>query len=370
MYIFLTFCTLLSFFFLQQQTKNGNMKKYFSYSVLPIFLYSLTYGFREGWGQDYDVYNALFLGVFRLDLENYEALFRFLIKTLRLISDSSLVLFVFVAAAFIFSYIFLLKENRDVLGLALSIFYLLSAYQASNLVRFFLALSIAYIGIDLILQKKWLLSILILSASVFIHAGIIIFIVMALLLVKFKLFFNMKYNIILYFISAVVSIENVQELFGNVIYRMLSSLDFGNLQLVKYADRDIVNNYILGTTWGEIEKSIFYLFFNFMFGLLFIYLGHRLINKMPNIKNIGFYYQIGVWGVVFGNIAANTEILYRVSIAFVYLSSLVCAYIIKYYRRLRVNHFIFALFLLSVIYMCFFSVKQIYSGFDVLYLWN
>lgn len=368
MYIFLTLCTLLSFFFFQKQV--GRRKKYFINSLIPILLYCLTYGFRKGWGQDYDVYDSLFLGDFRLGLENYETLFRFLIITLRLVSDSSSVLFIFVAAAIIFSYIFLLKDNRDVVGLALSIFYLLSAYQTSNLVRFFLALSIAYIGIDLVNQKRWLFSILVLSASVFIHAGIIIFIVMALPLVRFKLFFNLKYNIILYFISAVVSIGSIQDLFGNVIYRVLSSFDFGNLQLVKYADRDIINNYILGTTWDETEKSIFYLFFNFMFGLLFIYFGHRLIEKMPNIKNIGFYYQIGVWGVVFGNIAANTEILYRVSIAFVYLSSLVCAYIIKYYKRLNVNHFIFVLFLLSVIYMCFFSVKQIYSGFDVLYVWD
>lgn len=370
MYIFFTLCTLFSFFIFQKKTEIGEKKKYFLFSVIPILLYSLNYGFRDGWGTDYDVYNALFLNNYRLGLENYEVLFRFIIITLQSFSDTSSILFFFIAVLTIFSYIFILKDNRDVLGLALSIFYLFSAYQASNLVRFFLALSIAYIGLSLLLEKKWLFSVLALLSSILVHAGIIIFIAMALPLVKFKLFINLKYNILLYLVTAVISINSIQELFGDLIFNFLSSYDFGSSQLVKYADRDIINSYILGTTWGETEKSIFYIFFNFIFGILFIYLGNRLIKVKSDIKNVVFYYQIGVLGVVFGNIAVNTEILYRVSISFIYLSSLICAYIIKYHKILKVNTFLFVLFFLSVAYMCFFSVKQIYDGFDVLYVWD
>ena len=105
MYIFLTLCTLFSFFWFQKQVVNK--KKYFVYSTIPLLLYCVTYGLRKGWGQDYDVYDALFLGDFRLGLENYEVLFRFIIITLQSVSDSSSILFIFIAAATIFSYIFL-----------------------------------------------------------------------------------------------------------------------------------------------------------------------------------------------------------------------------------------------------------------------
>ena len=233
-----------------------------------------------------------------------------------------------------------------------------------------MALSITYIGIDLALRKKWFSSIIILLVAVLIHAGISIFIIMILPFFKFKMFLNLKYNILLYIVTALVSIESVQSLFGDIIYKGLTSLNLGGLQLIKYADRDIVNNYILGTAWGDVDKSIFYVIFNWLYGFLFIILGHRLIKQMPNINNIEFYYQIGVWGVIFSNIAASTEILYRIAISFTYLSSLVYAYIIKYNKKIGVNPVLFMLFFVSVAYMCFFSVKQIYSGFDVLYVWD
>ena len=370
MSLFLTTCTLLSFFAFQNIAKRCSNKRYFILSLSPMLLYCLTYGFRKGWGTDYQGYNNLFVGYSNLDIDSYEPLFQFIVFSLRQISNTSLFFFIFVSAITIFSYVFVLKDHREVLGLGLSIFYLFSAYQASNLIRFFIALSMAYIGIDLALRKRWSFSILVLAASFMIHAGISIFVIMALFFLKFKVFINLKYNIILFFITVFISLDSFQALFGNLIYKGLSAFDFGGLQLVKYADRDIVNSYILGTTWGEVDKSIFYTVFNFLLGFLFIVLGYRLVKNMSEIKNIEFYYQIGVWGVIFGNIVVNTEILYRIAISFTYLSSFVYAYIIKYNKRLGINPILFLLFLMSVIYMCFFSVKQIYSGFDVLYIWD
>ena len=366
----MSICSLLAFFTFQKKVKNSTYKKYYLYSIIPILIYSITYGFRKGWGTDYETYNALFSGDFRLDIDSYEILFRTIVISLQNISDSSSTLFILTAALTIFSYIYILKDNRNILGLGLSLFYLFSAYQASNLVRFFMAMAIAYIGIDLTLRKKWIYATIALASSVLIHTGILLFILGSLPLVRFKLFLNLKYNVILYLFSTIVSIESIQTLFGEMVYRMLSSLDFGNLQLVKYADKDIVNNYILGTTWGNVEKSIFYIIFNWLFGFLFILLGYKLITKIPNIKNIKYYYQIGSLGVILCNLFANTEILYRISISFIYLSSMVYAYIIKYNRKLKIPPLLFMLFLLSVIYMCVFSLKQIYNYFDVLYIWD
>lgn len=370
MYLFFTICALSSFFIFQKKVKNSTFKKYLSLSIFPVMLYCLAYGLRKGWGTDYQGYSNLFEGKSRLSIEDYEPLFQAIVIFLRQISDSSVIFFVVASAMTIFSYIYVLKNNRDILGLGLSLFYLFSAYQASNLIRYFMALSITYIGIDLALRKKWFSSIIILLVAVLIHAGISIFIVMILPFFKFKMFLNLKYNILLYIVTALVSIGSVQSLFGDIIYKGLTSLNFGGLQLIKYADRDIVNNYILGTAWGDVDKSIFYVIFNWLNGFLFIILGHRLIKQMPNINNIEFYYQIGVWGAIFGNIAVNTEILYRISISFTYLSSFVYAYIIKYNKRLSINPVIFVLFILSVVYMCIFSLKQIYRDFDVLYIWN
>lgn len=371
MYLFLTVCTMLSFFVFQSKVKNNiSNKRYFILALLPIALYCLTYGFRKGWGKDYEVYSNLFEGNSYIRIDSYEPLFRVVVVLLRQLSESSTLLLVVVAAMTIFSYVYILKEHKSVLGLGLSLFYLFSAYQASNLIRFFMALSIAYIGIDLALQRKWVVSIITLFSSFLIHAGISIFIIMVFPFLKFKIFLNLKYNIIFYLISALLSVGSLQTLFGDLIFKGLTALDFGGLQLAKYADQDVINSYILGTTWGKIDKSAFYLVFNCLYGLLFIVFGHKLINKMPHIKNIEFYYQIGVLGVIFGNIAVNTEILYRIAISFTYLSSLVYAYIIKCNKKIGINPVLFMLFFVSVAYMCFFSVKQIYSGFNVLYIWN
>ena len=370
MYLSLTFFTLLSFFIFQYNVKKYTHRNYWLFSLFPIALYCLTYGFRKGWGTDFSVYSNLFEGNSRLEIDSYELLFQTIVVSLRHLSDNSLLFFVVCSAMTIFSYIYVLKEHRDVLGLGLSLFYLFTAYQASNLIRYFMALSIAYVGIDFALRKKWLFSIVLFVAAFYTHAGISIFIIMILPFFRYRIFVNLKYNIIFYVATSFISIGFIQNLFGDFIYKSISALNFGGLQLVKYADKDIVNNYILGTTWGEADKSIFYIILNWLYGLLYIYFGHKLVKKMPQIKNVEFYYQVGVFGIVFGNIANNTEILYRVSIAFIYLSSLIFAYIIKYQKRLGLNPILYNLYLLSVIYMCFFSVKQIYSGFDVLYVWD
>ena len=118
MYLFLTVCTMLSFFVFQSKVKNNiSNKRYFILALLPIALYCLTYGFRKGWGKDYEVYSNLFEGNSYIRIDSYEPLFRVVVVLLRQLSESSTLLLVVVAAMTIFSYVYILKEHKSVLGL-------------------------------------------------------------------------------------------------------------------------------------------------------------------------------------------------------------------------------------------------------------
>lgn len=369
MYAILTIITLWSFFLYQKMVKK-KPANYFSYLLLPVLCYSVTYGFRKGWGRDYIAYDSLFTGTGRLDIDSYEWLFRHIVTILRTISDSSALLFVLIAALTVFSYILLLKDHKNVIGLSLSLFYLFSAYQVSNLVRYFMAVSLVTIGVYFALNNKWGYTLIVWLTAIFIHLGVGVLLVMFIPFFYYNPFKNLRINLILYIITLVASLESVRNTFSGYILKVLTSFNWGNLQLVKYADRDVINNYILGNTFENVTVSIYYRAFDMIYGLLFIILGHKLVSLYPKIKNVCFFYNIGVFGILFFNIAQETEILYRIAIVFIYLSSVIVAYILRYSRKLKIAPLLLVAFALSVIYKCFFSLKSIYNFFDVKYIWN
>lgn len=370
MYLFLTFCTICSFFYFGHVAKKCNTKQYFYYSIIPLCLYSVTYGFRKGWGEDYDVYDDLFLGNSFHSIDNYELLFKYLVLLLRDVSQSSIPLFVFVAAITLFSVIYLLKDFRDNIGLSLSLFYFFTAYQSSNIVRFFIAISLVYISLSFALKKKWKFSLILCLLAVFVHVGILIYIILQFLLLKTEFFLNLKRNFLLYILcSSVPILAMCTNYISKLIYVILSYVNIDGLQIVKYVNEDVIESYILGANW-ESTMSLFYMVFNYVYEILFIYLGFLLIKKKTNIPLMKFFYQTGVFGILFLNVVSDTEILYRIAIVFIYLSSILSAYIIKYGLKIKADNILYILFILSVLYKSYSSVRNIIGEYNALYIWN
>lgn len=123
-YIVLTLLTVLSFIiFAKNAHKAKSTLELFKFAIISIILYSITYGFRKGWAIDYHVYDPLYTASYKLDIEQYEPLFRWIIVFLRFCFDSSAALFTLVAIVFISSVIYLFHDKKPLILYAIPIIY-------------------------------------------------------------------------------------------------------------------------------------------------------------------------------------------------------------------------------------------------------
>lgn len=369
-YLVLSLLTILSFYWFSKKVQYKDSNHYYLYAIIPTFFYCITYGFRTGWAVDYVVYDSLFRGVSKLGIDSYEPLFAFVVNTLSSINNStSIHFFVFTAIVTMMSFIILIKRSKEISFYALSLYYLFTAYQAANLVRYFMAISLIYISFELAFTKKYGLMILTLMASFFIHYSAGILIVIAFILYKYKLFLNLKINIILFTFVSFLNVHSIQQALAKPLTAFIMMLNLGDNQLSKYADTENVSTVLLGNRAGTVEISFIYSFCTIAFAYLFIYYGHKVM-KLVCTNEISYYYNLGVLGLILSQISFGAEVFSRISFFFFYISVIIISYIFYYRKILFGNMFTFLLLVVVTSYICYTSINGLFKSFNVLYVWD
>lgn len=372
-YTILTILTLLSFLWYSVHIrKNNSNKNYFISAIIPIIMYAITYGFRYGWAVDYKGYDLLYSGNRdRLDIDSYEPLFRIVIILLRNISESSSALFVSISILTIFSMILILRKHKDIIIYALPLFYLFTSYQAANLVRYFMAISLVYMGIAFLLDKKYKPTFVLFLSAFLIHYSAILLIFVVLLINKYRIFSNVKLNLVLFTIAIILNVGSIQQMFVEPLFRFISILHLGDNQLSKYADKDNISTVLLGTRFSGAVISLLYTALTIIFGYIFIIYGKRIFQIKNEENDLSFYYNIGVLGIILLKLSLGAEVFTRIALFFFYLTVIIVSYMFVYRKRIFRNASIVLLLLfISVLYIGYHSIKNLYDSFDLLYIWD
>lgn len=371
-YCILSILTIISFVIYGKSVENTiSVKSYWQRSILPICLYCITLGFRHEWAVDYVVYDSLYMGTSKVGIESYEPLFRFLVSFLsNALPNSSVPLFVLEAFVFIISILYLLSNYRKIIVWALPLFYCITAYQAANLVRYFIAISFVYMSIPLLLKKKWKECLLLFMVAFLIHYSAAILIFFILLLYRFPFLSNVKINICLYTLLVVMNTSSIQQALVSPITNFILMLNLGTNQLAKYANEENVSTVLLGSREVSESVSFLYSFCTCFIGYIFIIKGYKFCKGKENDYHWLFLYNLGVLGVLLMQLSFGAEVFSRIAFFFYYTVIIILSYIGTYRKALKINNLFFLLFVISILYNCYYPIKGLYSNFDLLYVWD
>lgn len=366
-FTFLLFLTIL--FTICFGISASKFPRYYKLMAIPsILLYVLTYGFREGWAVDYYTYDSLFNGLSKTGIDQYELLFRYIVLGLRSIFDGSYSLFSLVALTTFLSQLVLYKEHKSIISISIPLFIGLSAYQASNLTRYFLAISLVYVGIYYLWKRNIQYTFIIFITSILIHYGASILVLLILLLFYVNVFKNKWINLLIFTLISILNIGSLHEQFVQPVFNLLNLIDLGSNQLAKYQDQTVVQDYILGQR-DEMNISPLFTMSTILFGYLYIIWGTKLCKYLHN-EYVSFIYYLSLLGVFLNRLSLGAEILTRIALFFMLLSPFVIGYIIKYRTVIIKVRPIFVVFIFSVMYQIYFSLKPLYNDFDLLYIWE
>lgn len=375
-YYILLFLSIVFAISLSNRRNKG--RAYYISFILSILFYTIAYGLRKDWAVDYVVYESVFEGTrSNISIEKYEFLFARLIMFLQFLNLDYHSLLIIVASLTIAVPILLLKDQKEISILAIPIFIMMCSYQASNLVRFFLAFSILNIGIYYLLQDKLRLCVVFAIASLLIHTGTILLMPFIFIFYRFSVMRNPKVVFGVFLVAfALGSISEYTDDSNAKFIKM--SLDIvlsflgDDSQLNKYSDISVINDWILGER-EEVTYSIFLLSSRLLLALGFIFLGNRvlsLLNEKSKKKYFYFFYQMVCFALIIENITSGTEILTRFCLYFKYMAFIPVGIIMYHRHKFKsLDLILYACMCIGVLYCCFYEQKQL-TEFNLLYVWD
>lgn len=376
-YLILSIITILLFVFFGTHVKRCKVSRYYLAAIIPVLMYCITYGCREGWAIDYIVYEKIYNSTRAFGLDSYEPFFKGIIYLFWNLDLSYPFFLSFVSLLIISAVLFILNNKREIIVFAIPIFYLLTAYQAANLIRYFMAISLLYVAIELLLRNKYYHFIVACILAIGIHYSVAILIPSIFLFYRFNILINWKLNLFLFGISFFFLniTENANTSMSSSIYGLLKVIDFGNSQLSKYIDSSVINDYIIGSREESII-SIFNVIFRWGFAISYFFLGAKLFDENLQLKkgtksDIKLYYQLSVFGIILMNITLGTEILTRIMLFYYILLYIPVSYILLNYNLIKGYVLLKVILIISLVYICVTPIKGLYTIFNNLdYIWD
>ena len=310
--------------------------------------FDIIYGFRYGWGTDFFSYQSLYERGFTGNtktIDNIEPLFRIINEVLQFFNTPLHFAFFTYSFFLIFGVFYILKDHRKIAFLALPIFYFMTAYQSSNLVRYCMAIGFIYIAITYLLKKRWLPFLFIFALAFLIHSSVIFFLPVLILFKYFDLFKKLWAILTLYFLSYFIFPETIGTYLATIIeisggfFEGNSFIKFGS-----YFDSTKEYRYISGKNLlVSFEKMItIQIIFFTLIDLLVIYYGFSL-KKLKNYENFGFYYNLAILGMVLYRPVYGFELPMRLNFFYWWFSFIVIAHILYFLYKSRRIYVLLAL---------------------------
>lgn len=337
MYILLSIVCLISFvifgYLASISIKDKYRFNYWKLAILPILLYCITYGFRYNWGADYLSYKSLYengnYGSTRT-IESSEIVFQIINHLLNLFNAPFYFAFFTYSFFLIFGVFFLLKSHRKIAFIALPIFYFITAYQSSNLVRYCIALGFIYISISYLLKNKWKTFLIIFIFAFFIHSSIVFFLPLIIILKYFDIFKYLWVILILYCFSYVITPQDIGVYLtlaieisrvyieGNSFFPVGSYLDESKNEMY------ISGENVLGTMG---DTKFIQIIFLTLIDIITIYYGF-VLKKLNKYENFGYFFNFAIIGMILYRPVYGFELPMRLNFFSWWFLFIVIAYIL------------------------------------------
>lgn len=294
-----------------------------------ILIYTLNEGLRYGRGVDYNLYGQSYERLAIGIENNWPTIYSFIAHFFIELGIPWQGMVMFMSFLFILGTLFMLKEYKEILPIALPIFALVSASDVENLLRWFTGFSFIMIGIYFLIRgnnsiKKYFLFCLL--ACCF-HLALAPIPIAIFLIYKFKKpILNPFFSLSIFFIIALSfqtefmmrfadlanTLTTISERFEAYSYRMDYWLTSGNDGIEKSALPDL--------------QSLF-------FYIVTVILGYLVVKRTGD--RYVFFYNLFLIGFLVYPISRQIELVYRFGAVFLFFRAVVVAIIIKYVYILK-----------------------------------
>lgn len=361
-YVLLHFLLLVTIiYFCRKISFASNDALYWKYATIPIIAYTIEEGLRWGretdWSLYYKVYSILAGG----EWTNHEFLFQILWKAFAFCGLPYPAVISICSFLFIFSLFFFLKNYKEVIWIALPLCVANHLIAASNLIRWYTAISFFLISLGLINRKKTLAGYVLLMLSFFFHYGMAPIGLIYLLCKNCKCIAKPFWAVvtclalIFLFDKSVLSHFSVLYNIFNGIGRFAMYFDHGMERLMQQAHE---------------TKSIAITLFTFIPFFAFIIYGYKL--KLKRVIT-DCHYNLIVLASYIKIVSDGLEIFIRYYRALDFFICLGAAYVFSYLRKNYhlTQQKIFLVFVCFYIVRKFIFMMQPYEYDEyMLYLWN
>lgn len=152
-------------------SKSKTNTQYWKRAIAPIVIFALVHGLRFARDQDYNGYYYIFTSLSNgLNENGYELIFFYICNTLNYLGIGYQTFILFTSTFLIFSLMYFFKDYKKALPF-IFIFLFYELRQCDNLIRWYLAFSFYFIGLSLLINKKWCKSFIFFLLASYVHSG-------------------------------------------------------------------------------------------------------------------------------------------------------------------------------------------------------
>lgn len=337
-------------------------KDFWKVAFIPIFIFVLEEGLR--WGRDgdwwgyRDTYNLIAAGY---DVNN-EFLFKFFWKILANLGFGYPVAIFFASFLFIFSLFYLLRDSKKTIYLSLPIFVIWLGPLSIQLIRWFMGLSVCFVGLKFLFDKSYRNAYLCLLCSFFIHTFVGVLFTPCFIIYSF-----LKTELLLP--SKVICCSIVLVVFANLSF-MENFFSFFSI----FADSSRYGGYVDNATeWFATSGSadyhrkstISYLMVMVPFYIV-LYKFKAISNKVPHYY---FIYNVFVINILLRSISSGSEIVQRIATIYDFAFLLATTWVL-YNRSYFKNKLLLVVLVATFIFKAFVFVKPYKSDLLMMYVWD
>ena len=369
MYTLLALSTIFSFLI---SNFNDKRRKYkfplFVFYGIPLLLFVLTYALRDGWCQDFSIYQDVYNHK-NLYQGKYEFLFSSLFDFCKQIKFSfNSVLFI-LSSIFILGFFYFSKQFRPYIGIIYTILFTLTITFIANNIRFSTASGFIFASLPFLQKKKWLPFSILSVCAVLFHSATTLLIGIILLFYFFNPFKKLYVLISFYILSLFISAEILGLQFIN-LFSLIGNIGFSSdLTIMAYIqDESVTERYFAGERieLGAQTFSFFNKATTFIFNIWSLYLGWNLVRK-KNKHDITLYFNLYALSVILEHPSMGFELMLRIATFFKLFASVIWVLIIQdlYKRKKFLLTIIFILFIILNFYR---ALNFLFSNYDLTYI--
>lgn len=308
-YVFLHILLLIiTYLYGKKLTSLKSNKKYWNIAYVPIFAFTIEEGFRWGREVDWCAYYYVYQDMIKGIESNHEPFFRFLWG---IFANSNMPYFCvisFCSFLLIYSLYFLFRPHYKFAYLLFPFLILWIAPKATNLIRWYMALSFLLIGIRYLLDKQNIKTLLFFSFALFTHYG------SALLIITFLFVCKLNKQICKPYVAIIGSLALILFFSSSFMARFVPFLEYLSVidRLAIYATN--AEDWLTGNGQNSLmekKSSLVYILTTIPF-YLYLIDGSKTNLKKESI----IFYNLSVIGLFLRSISSGLELLDRYAVSF------------------------------------------------------